>query len=62
MKLIFNDLENIRKEKRDSQKVVSLYFDCLNRLKIDFDILSVSDMLMGKSSLKYSNRFLHKGS
>jgi len=44
--LIFRELENIRKEKRDNPKVVLLLFGSLNRLKMDFYNVSVSDVLI----------------
>ena len=44
--MIFSELENIRKEKRDNQKVVSLLFDSLNRLEMCFSPSSVSNVLM----------------
>jgi len=47
--LIFNRLENTRTEKRDNQKVVSLFFDSLNRLKMDFYDAGVSDVLMDET-------------
>src|SRR5690606_15325697 len=45
-----------RKEKRDNQKVVSLYFDSLNRLKMDFCFQNVSGML--KNGFQYAGGVL----
>jgi len=44
--LIFSGLENIRKEKRNNLLVVSLLFGSLSRLKMDFYIVSVLNMLI----------------
>lgn len=44
--MIFSNLENKRNEKRDNQKVVSLFFSALNRLKMDFSLSGVPDVLM----------------
>ena len=47
--MIFRGLENIKKEKRDNQKVVSLFFGSLNRSKTDFSLSGVSDVLMDET-------------